>query len=299
MVKINELPDEEYILKGNSSCSGCGAILICRLASKVLGRKQIISIPASCMGAVSGRFPTSSFGIPLLRAAFAPTGAFLSGLDAARKVRNEDTTLVGIAGDGGTVDIGLQALSGAVERGHDFVYICYDNEAYMNTGFQRSGSTPKDARTSTTPGGKRRMYKTVRKKDIGKIMAAHDMPYVATAVPSYPEDLTEKVKKAAEIEGPTFLHVLSPCPLGWGYPTNKTIQVGRLAVETGLWILYEVINGKPVLNVGPKDRKPIREFMSPQARFGHLTEKEYKEKQKEIDETWDKIEEKGFSLCLE
>ena len=299
MVKVNELPDKEYVLKGNSSCSGCGAILISRLASKILGENQIMTIPASCMGAVAGRFPTSSYNLPLLRTAFAPTGAFLSGLDAAIKVKGEDAIPVAIAGDGGTADIGIQALSGAVERGHNFIYICYDNEAYMNTGFQRSGATPLGARTSTTPGGSKRMYKAERKKDIAKIMAAHDMPYVATAVPSYPDDLTDKVQKAADIEGPAFLHVLSPCPLGWGYSADQSVQLGRLAVETGQWKLYDVENGAPNLTVKPKERKPVKEYFEPQGRFDHLTDEDYKRRQEEVDEEWDKIESEGFSLCLE
>jgi len=289
----------EFVMRGNSSCAGCGAILILRQVAEAIGPNQIMVIPACCMGAVAGRFPSASFNVPVLRTAFASAGSFLSGLDASIKARGEKTTLVGFAGDGATVDIGLAVLSGAIERGHDFVYVCYDNEGYMNTGFQRSGSTPPGARTSTTPGGVLEHYKTEARKDIAKIVAAHGIPYLATASPAHPDDLKRKVKRAAEIEGPAFLHVISPCPLGWGFPSSQTVQLARIAVESGLWKLYELDLGALRLTQSPKNRKPVREFFSVQSRFAHLTDDVYQRLQDAVDEEWKVIEEEGFSLRCE
>jgi pyruvate/2-oxoacid:ferredoxin oxidoreductase beta subunit len=285
--------------RGNSSCAGCGAVLILRLVTQALGPNEIVVIPACCMGAVAGRFPHAAFDVPVLRTAFATTASFLSGLDASAKVKGEDTTLVGFAGDGGTVDIGLAALSGAVERGHDFVYVCYDNEGYMNTGFQRSGSTPLGARTSTTPGGILAQYKQEQRKDIAKIMAAHGIPYLATGSPAYPEDLKRKVRRAAEVKGPAFLHIMSPCPLGWGFSSSHTIRLARLAVETGLWKLYELDRRKVRLTFQPRDRKPVSEYFSEQARFKHFTQEQYEDYQQLVDHEWERIETEGFTLSYE
>ena len=288
-----------HVKRGNSSCAGCGAILILRLITQALGPNEIVVIPACCMGAVAGQFPNAAFDVPVLRTAFATTAAFLSGLDASAKVRDQHTTLVGFAGDGGTVDIGLAALSGAVERGHDFVYVCYDNEGYMNTGFQRSGSTPYGARTSTTPGGTLAQYKQEQRKDIAKIMAAHGIPYLATASPAYPDDLKRKVRRAADVEGPAFLHVMSPCPLGWEFPSSHTICLARLAVETGLWKLYELDHGKVRLTFRPHVRRPVSEYFSGQARFKHFTPEQCEDYQQSVDREWERIEKEGFSLSYE
>jgi len=289
----------EYVMRGNSSCAGCGAVLILRLVIEAIGPNQILVIPACCMGAVAGRFPNAAFNVPVLRTAFATAASFLSGLDESVKVKGQKITLVGFAGDGATVDIGLAALSGAVERGHDFVYVCYDNEGYMNTGFQRSGSTPAGARTSTTPGGKLAHYKSEQRKDIAKIMAAHGIPYLATANPAFPTDLANKVRRAAEVKGPAFLHVMSPCPLGWGFPSSETVQMARSAVETGLWKLYELDHGRLQLTYHPKQRKPVQEFFSVQSRFKHWTESSYRECQEKVDREWTRIEKEGFKLSCE
>jgi pyruvate ferredoxin oxidoreductase beta subunit len=215
--------------------------------------------------------------------------AAASGIVAALRQRKiEDITVVGWAGDGGTVDIGIQALSGAAERETDFIYICYDNEAYGNTGMQRSGATPYGAWTTTTPSGKRE-----RKKDMPLIMAAHRIPYVATACPSYPIDLVNKLRKAKEIKGTKYIHILAPCPTGWRYDTSKTVELGRLAVQTGLWALYEVEYGKFKLNP-PSDRliekakrKPIKEYFALQGRFRTLTDEDLEKIQRWVDEDWE------------
>jgi pyruvate ferredoxin oxidoreductase beta subunit len=220
---------------------------------------------------------------------FEATGATCSGIVAALKMRGlEDITVVGWAGDGGTVDIGIQALSGAAERETNFIYICYDNEAYGNTGLQRSGATPYGAWTTTTPTGKKE-----RKKDMPLIMAAHRIPYVATACPSYPIDFVNKLRKAKEIKGTKYIHVLAPCPTGWRYDTSKTVEIGRLAVQTGMWALYEIENGKFRLNppsdrlVDKSKRKPVKDYLSMQERFRHLTEADIERIQTWVDEDWE------------
>jgi len=290
---------DEYVMRGNSACAGCGAVLILKLVAEAIGPNQILVIPACCMGAVAGRFPSAAFNVPVLRTAFATAASFLSGLEESIRAKGQEITLVGFAGDGATVDIGLAALSGAVERGHDFVYVCYDNEGYMNTGFQRSGSTPPGAWTSTTPGGKLEHYKREQRKDIAKIMAAHDIPYLATASPAFPTDLAKKVRRAAEVKGPAFLHIMSPCPLGWGFPSSQTVKIARSAVETGLWKLYELDHGRLQLTHHPKQRRPVEEFFSAQSRFKHWTESSYQSRQKAVDKEWTSIEKEGFRLSCE
>jgi len=227
--------------------------------------------------------------VPLQNILFEATAAGASGIVAALRQRNlEDITVVGWAGDGGTVDIGIQALSGAAERETDFIYICYDNEAYGNTGMQRSGATPYGAWTTTTPSGKRE-----RKKDMPLIMAAHRIPYVATACPSHPIDFINKLRKAKEIKGTKYIHILAPCPTGWRYDTSKTVELGRLAVQTGLWALFEIEYGKFKLN-SPSDRlvdkakrKPVKEYLTLQGRFRNLTEEDVKRIQSWVDEDWE------------
>ncbi|MEM4700891.1 MAG: thiamine pyrophosphate-dependent enzyme, partial [Candidatus Bathyarchaeia archaeon] len=249
MVTIKEFSKEEYLLKGHAACAGCGPSIALRLLFKALGNKVIMVVPACCTTVIQGPYPYTSFAVPLQNMLFEATGATCSGIVAALKIRGlDDVTVVGWAGDGGTVDIGIQALSGAAERETNFIYICYDNEAYGNTGLQRSGATPYGAWTTTTPTGKKE-----RKKDMPLIMAAHKIPYVATACPSYPVDFVNKLRKAKEIRGTKYIHVLAPCPTGWRYDTSKTVEIGRLAVQTGIWVLYEIEDGKFRLNP-PSDR---------------------------------------------
>ncbi|MCD6431448.1 pyruvate synthase subunit beta [Candidatus Bathyarchaeota archaeon] len=289
MVTIKELPKEEYLLKGNTACAGCGAAISLRLLFKALGNKVILVVPACCTSVIPGPFPYTSFAVPVQNILFEATGATASGVVAALRQRGiKDVTVVGWAGDGGTFDIGIQALSGAAERGTDFIYICYDNEAYGNTGVQRSGATPYGAWTTTTPSGKKE-----RKKRITMIMAAHRIPYVATACPSYPMDFINKLRKAKEMKGTRFIHILSPCPTGWRYDTSKTIEIGRLAVQTGMWVLFEIVNGKFKLNppssglVDKAKRKPVREYLKLQGRFRNLTESDIEKIQRMVDEDWE------------
>jgi pyruvate ferredoxin oxidoreductase beta subunit len=289
MVTIKELPKEEYLLKGHAACAGCGPSIALRLLFKALGNKVFLVVPACCTTVIQGPYPFTSFAVPLQNMLFEATGATCSGIVAALKMRGlEDITVVGWAGDGGTVDIGIQALSGAAERETNFIYICYDNEAYGNTGLQRSGATPYGAWTTTTPTGKKE-----RKKDMPLIMAAHRIPYVATACPSYPIDFVNKLRKAKETKGTKYIHVLAPCPTGWRYDASKTVEVGRLAVQTGMWALYEIENGKFRLNppsdrlIDKSKRKPVKDYLSMQERFRHLTEADIERIQAWVDEDWE------------
>lgn len=289
MVTIKEFPKEEYLLKGHAACAGCGPSIALRLLFKALGNKVIMVVPACCTTVIQGPYPYTSFAVPLQNMLFEATGATCSGIVAALKIRGlEDITVVGWAGDGGTVDIGIQALSGAAERETNFIYICYDNEAYGNTGLQRSGATPYGAWTTTTPTGKKE-----RKKNMPLIMAAHKIPYVATACPSYPVDFVNKLRKAKEIKGTKYIHVLAPCPTGWRYDTSKTVEIGRLAVQTGIWALYEIEYGRFRLNppsdrlVDKSKRKPVKEYLAMQERFRHLTEAEIEKIQQWVDEDWE------------
>ncbi|MBS7636159.1 pyruvate synthase subunit beta [Candidatus Bathyarchaeota archaeon] len=299
MVTIKEFPKEEYLLKGHAACAGCGPSIALRLLFKALGNKVIMVVPACCTTVIQGPYPYTSFAVPLQNMLFEATGATCSGIAAALKIRGlEDITVVGWAGDGGTVDIGLQALSGAAERETNFIYICYDNEAYGNTGLQRSGATPYGAWTTTTPTGKKE-----RKKDMPLIMAAHKIPYVATACPSYPVDFVNKLRKAKEIKGTKYIHVLAPCPTGWRYDTSKTVEIGRLAVHTGIWALYEIEYGRFRLNppsdrlIDKSKRKPVREYLAMQDRFRHLTEADIEKIQQWVDMDWEYYRKLASSEC--
>jgi pyruvate ferredoxin oxidoreductase beta subunit len=286
---MKELPREEYLLKGHAACAGCGPAVSLRMLFKALGNKVFLVVPACCTTVIQGPYPFTSFAVPLQNVLFESTGAAASGVVAAlRQRRIDDVTVVGWAGDGGTADIGIQALSGAAERGTNFIYICYDNEAYGNTGMQRSGLTPYGAWTTTTPSGKKE-----RKKDMPMIMAAHKIPYVATACTAFPLDFVNKVRKAKDILGTKYIHLLAPCPTGWRCDTSKTIEMGRLAVQTGLFVLYEVENGKFKLNppsdrlVDKSKRKPVKEYFAGQGRFRGLSEQDVAKIEKWVDEDWD------------
>lgn len=280
----------EFWLPGSSACQGCGSTLALRWVLKALGKKTVIVAPASCANVYVGWWPRSSAGVPYFDMAFAAGGAAASGVAAALEYLNrKDVTVVTWAGDGGTSDIGIQALSGAAERGTNFIYICYDNEAYMNTGTQRSSSTPFGAWTTTTPFGKKQ-----QKKNVPMIMAAHDIPYVATAITSYAKDLYEKVKKAKDIEGTKYIHILAPCPPGWRFDMESTVEIGKLAVETGMWVLYEVENGDFKLSSPSKrlldssKRKPIQEYIKLQGRFKDVKDEEIQELQRLVNKHWEK-----------
>ena len=270
---IKDLTQEELLLSGTTSCAGCGGVLSLRLALRILGKKTILVVPANCTSAIQGQYPNTAFKIPVLNVAFASGPAVASGLLAALKVRDlRDVNVVVWAGDGGTADIGLQALSGAAHRGENMIYICYDNEGYMNTGIQESGATPYGAWTTNAPTGKRRF-----KKDLPFIMREHKIPYVATANISYPQDYIQKLRKAQTYEGLKYIHLLSPCPPGWRIPASETVRIGKLAVETGAWVLFEIENGKfrltgpSVSLVEEARRKPLEEYLKMQERFAKMT----------------------------
>ncbi|MFX1288175.1 MAG: thiamine pyrophosphate-dependent enzyme [Promethearchaeota archaeon] len=292
MVKLMEIPEEEYILPGTRACAGCSMALIYRIALKALGPKTIITVPASCLTVLHGMQGFCTTKVSVLHTPFATTGASASGIVASLEdmgLANE-VNVVAFAGDGGTVDIGIQSLSGAGERGTNFIYACYDNEAYMNTGVQRSGSTPLGAYSTTTPNGK-----IGYKKNMPKILEAHGIPYVATAISSYPLDLYEKFKNAMKIKGPKYIHILAPCPPGWGYNPKDSIEIGRLAVQTGFWPLYEVIEGKFILSknsqrmLDPTKRKPIIEYLNTQKRFKSISKEDIENYQNYIEEQWKQI----------
>lgn len=282
---MKKISDLELVAPGHRACAGCGCILAMRHALKALGKNVIVSMATGCMEVVTTPYPQTAWRVPWIHAAFENAAAVASGVSRALKVLGkEDVKSVAIAGDGGTADIGLQALSGAVERGEDILYICYDNEAYENTGIQRSGLTPYKAWTTTTPIGKVGRGEDRPKKDLPAIIAAHRAPYVATASMAYPLDYIRKIKKAAAIKGPTYVQVHAPCVPGWRIKENKTIEVARLAVLTGAWILYEVENGKPNVTFKPPKRKPVAEYLKLQGRFRHLTDEEIAEIQRMVDE---------------
>ncbi|MEM0087369.1 MAG: 3-methyl-2-oxobutanoate dehydrogenase subunit beta [Thermofilum sp.] len=286
-------PREEYLERGHAACPGCGAMLLLRHVLKALGPNTYLVIPASCTSVIAGPHPKSAFRVPVLHIAFAASAAAASGVVEALARLERPGNVVVWAGDGGTVDIGLQALSGAAERGHNFIYICYDNEAYMNTGIQKSGSTPYGAWTTTTPSGNPGF-----KKDLPGIMISHRVPYVATLSPAYPSDIAYKVKKAASISGGLkYLHALAPCPPGWRYEPRLTVEIAKLAVLTGMWVLYEVEKGVFRLT-GPSaglldksKRRPVAEYLRLQGRFSHLSQEEVEKLQREVDEKWDRIAE--------
>lgn len=286
MIKIKDLTDKEY-LYGHKACPGCGLGIVGRLAMKVLGERTVIALPASCMSTVTTQYPQMNYTVPSLTMAFPGTGAVISGLRAGFKSQGiDDVNVVGIAGDGGTADIGLQALSGAVERGDDVIYICYDNGAYMNTGIQRSGATPIGATTTTTPFGVDSQGEVKPKKNLFEIMIAHRIPYAATASVAYPNDYLKKLQKAKDTRGPSFIHIDTPCPTGWGHAGDQTIKIAKLAVETGIWHLSEYENGKVKMNVVPKQLKPVEEYLKTQKRFKHLNEDTIKLIRDQRDREW-------------
>ncbi|OQD59623.1 pyruvate:ferredoxin oxidoreductase, subunit beta [Methanobrevibacter arboriphilus JCM 13429 = DSM 1125] len=279
-----KLPEEELLAPGHRGCAGCGATIGVRLALKALGRNTVAISATGCLEVITTPFPETAWEIPWIHVAFENAGAVASGVESALKAQGKtDVNVVAFGGDGGTADIGMQSLSGAMERGHNMIYICYDNEAYMNTGIQRSASTPYGASTTTSPHGKDSFGEDKPKKNVPLIMAAHGVPYVATASIAYPEDFMRKVKKASEVDGPAYIHLNQPCTTGWGYSPSKTIELGRLAVETGSWALYEIENGDFKLTYKPQDRKPVNEFLNAQKRFKHLSDEEKERIQEYVD----------------
>jgi 2-oxoisovalerate ferredoxin oxidoreductase beta subunit len=281
------IPEDEIMWPGHMGCLGCGGTLAMRYALKALGRKTIISIPACCWAVMPGVWPYNNLQIPMLYSAFETTGASISGIRAALDARGkEDVNVVGWAGDGGTLDIGIQALSGAVERGHNVLYICYDNEAYMNTGIQRSSSTPEGAWTTTTTVGITQDWKKEPKKNMVEIMAAHRIPYTATATIGYPEDFVKKIQKALSIKGPKYIQVYAPCPTGWRAPPDKTMELARTVVKTCIFPIYEIEDGRYTINRKPAKKEPINDYFAMQGRFRHLPSDFLEDVQKKVDKEW-------------
>ena len=294
------LPEEEYFAPGHRACAGCGAGIAMRLITKAAGKNSILTESTGCIEVVSTPYPETAWRLPWVHGAFENPASIASGICAALKAlgKEDKINVVAFGGDGATYDIGFGHLSGAFERGHNFTYVCYDNEAYMNTGIQRSGSTPFGASTTTSPAGKESIGKEEWKKDIMHIIAAHGSPYVASASIAYVQDAFRKLKTAIETKGPTFVNLFAPCPTGWRFQGEKTVEIAKLAVETGVTPLYEIINGKHKIN-RPNDvskLNPVEEYLQTQGRYRHLFKPERKDK--EIEFIQNRIKE-NLSLLLE
>ena len=280
------IPEHEVMKPGHLACQGCGASLAMRYATKAIEGEAMFTLPACCWSVIDGPFPYSSLGLPLLHMAFEAAGATASGIRAALNMLGQKKVkVIAWGGDGGTFDIGFQAISGAAERDEDILYICYDNEAYMNTGIQRSSATPYGAWTTTTPV---KHFEKRPKKDMVEIMAAHKIPYVANVSVAYPEDFVKKVQKARSMEGFKFIHAFAPCPSGWKIKPEDTIKIAKLAVQSKIFPLYEVEYGvKYNLTVKVPNPVPVLDYLKLQGRFRHLTEEEINIIQKGTDENWD------------
>lgn len=290
MTKLLDLPESKHVLPGNRACAGCGIGIGLRQIIAALDGKAVMAVPASCLTVFGGMYPTSSVAVPWVNVAFPSTAAAAAGLAAGLRAtgRSEEMTVLAMAGDGGTGDIGIQALSGAAERNDDFIYLCYDNEAYMNTGTQRSGLTPHGARTTTTWAGKRE-----NPKDLPRIMEAHGIPYVASTSAVYPTDVYDKVAKARDMHGLRYIHMNTPCPSGWNFEPKDTVRIGELAVECGLVVLYEVVEGafrltgrSAALARRSKALTPVAEYVATQGRFRSMDEETTAEVQAWVDGRW-------------
>ncbi len=273
------LPKRELFSPGHRACQGCAPALAMRYMLKALGPDTIICNSTGCIEIISSSYPESAWGVPWIHVAFENSAAVASGVEAGLKalmrkgrIPQRKITVLAQAGDGGSMDIGLQAISGALERGHDMIYMCYDNEAYMNTGIQRSSGTPWGAATTTSPAGTQSSGQNTWKKSLAEIAVAHHIPYVATACVSYPFDFMEKLKKAAAVNGPALIHVFAPCPTGWRCASDIAIRLGRLAVQTAAFPLYEVVDGKFRITQNVPHLKPLKLYLGPQGRYNHLTD---------------------------
>jgi len=289
----------EVLAPGHRMCAGCGAPIVARQILRGAKAPVVVANATGCLEVSTTIYPYTSWKCPWLHTAFENAAASLSGVEAAyRSLKRqgkitEEIKFVAFGGDGGTYDIGLQSLSGAMERGHKMVYVCYDNEAYMNTGIQRSSATPKGAHTTTSPAGKVIPGKRRARKDLTRIMAAHDIPYAAQVSPAHWNDLYRKAEKAFSVDGPAFINALAPCPRGWRYDSKDTIELCRLAVDTCFWPLYEIVDGKLRITYKPRHKKPLVEFLKVQGRFRHLfqpgNEDLLKELQKDVDKKWEEL----------
>jgi pyruvate ferredoxin oxidoreductase beta subunit len=300
------LPLFEPLAPGHRACQGCGEVLALKLAAKALGREMLVVSATGCMEIISSAYPQTAWRVPWLHVAFENAAAVAGGVEAALRIMKEkgkiardDIPVLAVAGDGGTADIGLQALSGALERGHNFVYLCLDNEAYMNTGIQRSSSTPYGAMTTTSPPGKFSIGESHFKKDLPAIAVAHKIPYVATVNPAFYLDLMNKIRKASLIKGPAYIHAFSPCPTGWRHEGRYAVKIARLAVQTRVFPLYEVIDGKYILNRKINKPKPVAEYLKAQKRFAHLTAPDIEIIQENVTKEYERIEKLSEEVDLE
>ncbi len=288
-INARNITDKEFFY-GHKACAGCGGSLAVRLILKVLGERTFTVIPAGCMSAVGFIYPQMCFLNNAIISTFPGTASMLSGIAATAKALGlKDYHVVGIAGDGGTADIGLQALSGAIDRRDRIIYICYDNEAYMNTGIQKSGLTPFGARTTTTPAGDNIPGTVTQKKNMFEIVAAHGIDYAATASIGYIQDFINKVQKASRVEGTSYIHVFAPCPTGWGIPEDSTIDIAKEVVDCGFWYLAEFEQGEFILNKNPKEFSPVEEYLKKQSRFKHLSCEDINTIISSRDKKWEKI----------
>jgi pyruvate/2-oxoacid:ferredoxin oxidoreductase beta subunit len=282
----------ELMNSGHLACAGCGATIAMRYALKALGENTVLVIPACCWSIINGPFPYTSIKVPLIHTAFETGASTASGVKAGLDAQGDtETSVAAWVGDGGTFDIGIQALSGAAERNDDIIYFCYDNEAYMNTGIQRSSATPFGTWTTTTPSNH---PKAQPKKNMMEIMAAHRIPYGATCSVAFPDDMMNKIRKARSIRGTKFIHIYSPCPTGWKAPSSMAIKIARLAVHTKVFPLYEVENGDHYnINIAPKNL-PVEEYLRLQGRFNHLTEDQIRGIQETVDREWERLLKKAL-----
>ncbi len=295
MTRIVDLPDAEFVLPGNRACAGCPLGIALRPITAALEGKMVLVNPASCLTVLGGMYPTASLAVPWVNVAFPSTAASASGIAAGLRAtgRADEMTVLAMAGDGGTADIGIQALSGAAERNEDMIYVCYDNEAYMNTGTQRSGSTPAGARTTTTWAGKRE-----NPKDVPAIMEAHNIPYVASTSAVYPDDLYDKVVKARTIHGLRYIHMNLPCPSGWSFDPKDGVNIGRLAIDAGLVVLYEIEHGEFRLTGRSKTlakaglQATVADFVATQGRFRGISDETVASVQKWAEQRWERFQER-------
>jgi 2-oxoisovalerate ferredoxin oxidoreductase beta subunit len=289
MAKLT-IPAQELMYSGHAACPGCGPALAMRLLLKGLGPRTIVSIPACCWTVIGTPYPTTALRVGVLDNPIEATGASISGLRAAADALGmKDVNIVGFAGDGGTADIGLQALSGMLERRTNAIYVMYDNEAYMNTGIQRSGATPWGAWTTTTPTVGGLHGKPEAKKDIMGIVLAHRPAYAATLNPAFPEDFDRKVERARDLAGPRFLHIFAPCPPGWKFDSSETIALGRLATDSGVFPLYEVVDGQLRITRKTGELKPVAEYLKAQGRFRHLGSDDVTTIQAQVRADWEHL----------
>jgi len=306
-LRLKELSKKkDRLAPGHRLCAGCGASIIMRQILLAIDEPVVLGNATGCLEVATTIYPYTAWRVPWIHNAFENAASTISGVEAAYrslvrqgKIEERNIVFIAIGGDGGTYDIGIQALSGALERGHKMIYVCYDNQAYMNTGIQRSGATPRGAHTTTSPAGKVIPGKQQFRKDLTAIAAAHNIPYVAQASPHRWRDLMQKARKAAAADGPAFLNVISSCNRGWRHDTSKTIEISKLAVETCVWPLFEVENGEWKLNYKPKEKLPVEEWLKVQGRFAHLFRPENRhlidEIQAEVDRRWERL----LRLCGE